>query len=223
MDGATLGKVIHQDPRFASLSLIMMTSIGSKEDGRFYTDLGFCAYFTKPTSMTDLYNTLVLVSAHKKNNISTVETLQQSSQHDGAQLVAVGRDSYPQQKSHRVLLVEDNPVNQLVAEGMLEDLAVEVDVASTGLEAIAALTKVSSVMPYELIFMDCQMPDMDGYEATRAIRAGEACSINLHIPIIIDLDTHYTFFYILSHEIHPYKPYKCCYNTPDLKESPSQG
>lgn len=77
----------------------------------------------------------------------------------------------------RVLVVEDNPANQLVAEGMLRSLGCDVDVAGNGLEGLRLLES----QPYELVFMDCQMPEMDGYEVTRRWRAMEAGS---HLPIV---------------------------------------
>ena len=83
---------------------------------------------------------------------------------------------------HRVLLVEDNKVNQMVATGILQRLGLRVDVADNGLDAIGKLTTCG--MPYNLIFMDCQMPEMDGYEATQQIREGNAGTENQRIPII---------------------------------------
>ena len=68
-----------------------------------------------------------------------------------------------------VLVAEDNPINQLVATRMLAKLGVGADVAANGRKAVA----MSELQPYDLIFMDCHMPEMDGYEATRAIRLAE--------------------------------------------------
>ena len=80
----------------------------------------------------------------------------------------------------RILLVEDNPVNQKVALAMLKKLGFRTDVVANGLEAVKALQTV----PYDLVLMDCQMPEMDGFEATRAIRQKESAASNPCIPII---------------------------------------
>ncbi|NJK99316.1 MAG: response regulator [Spirulinaceae cyanobacterium SM2_1_0] len=84
----------------------------------------------------------------------------------------------------RLLLVEDNRVNQLVARGLLQQLGLTVDVASTGREALHILAQAAPGDPYELILMDCLMPELDGYEATRQIRAGAAGDRYRQTPII---------------------------------------
>ena len=82
--------------------------------------------------------------------------------------------------NRKILLVEDNEINQFVAEGILEDFGVMVDISSNGIEALESLNNDS----YALVLMDCQMPEMDGYEATAKIRCGEAGEKNKKIPII---------------------------------------
>ncbi len=84
----------------------------------------------------------------------------------------------------RILLVEDNPTNQIVAQGMLETMGLYADIAANGLEAIESIQLSTNILPYSIVLMDCQMPEMDGYDATRAVRAGEAGESNKSIPII---------------------------------------
>jgi two-component system sensor histidine kinase/response regulator len=90
--------------------------------------------------------------------------------------------SETREKSTRILLVEDNMINREVAMGLLEDLGFAIDCAENGVEAIHTLTH--SELPYTLVLMDCQMPIMDGYEATRQMRSGAAGKMAQNIPII---------------------------------------
>ena len=84
----------------------------------------------------------------------------------------------------RILLVEDNQINQIVARDMLQDMGLDADIAGSGVEALKAIQKTDDTLPYELILMDCQMPEMDGYEATGNIRQGNVGDNNKNIPII---------------------------------------
>jgi CheY-like chemotaxis protein len=84
----------------------------------------------------------------------------------------------------RILLVEDNATNQIVAQGMLESFGLSADIAANGIEAIEAIKLASTTLPYTVVLMDCQMPEMDGYEATKAVRLGQALRVNQSIPIV---------------------------------------
>lgn len=175
MDGASLGKMMQEDAVLKKIPLIMMTSIGNVREPGYFAQIGFKAYFTKPVTCSDLYDALVVVldggSAVGNTEMVTREQLKQikSSVHE----------SRP-----RILLVEDNLVNQEVAKGMLKGLGYEVITALHGLEALDILSKNDSEDAIAAILMDCQMPKMDGYETTKAIRHGSHGIENTAIPII---------------------------------------
>jgi two-component system sensor histidine kinase/response regulator len=84
----------------------------------------------------------------------------------------------------KVLLVEDNNINRLVVEGVLQDLVLSLDMAQNGQEALDAMLSCDPSDPYALVIMDCQMPVMDGYDTTRAIRQGKAGLHYKDIPVI---------------------------------------
>lgn len=84
----------------------------------------------------------------------------------------------------RLLLAEDNMINQLVAEGIINQFGLEIEIANNGVQVLELLTHSNSKSPYHLIFMDCQMPKLDGYQTTQKIRAGDAGDIYKTIPIV---------------------------------------
>jgi len=180
MDGETLGKLLVADQRFNHMKLIMMTSMASHGDAKKFRKLGFSAYFSKPTNTSDLFNALAAASKdglklQSAKPLVTNELLQSLSH--GAELPSWS-------DGIRILLVDDNHINQMVAQGVLNDLGLQADIANHGKEAIESLMLTYNTLPYSLLLMDCQMPEMDGYEATRAIRAGEAGEQYRTIPIV---------------------------------------
>ena len=186
MDGAELAKIIRNNPSYNSMSLVMMTSMGARGDAQYYADIGFAAYFDKPTIAEDLYDALALILDRSDTQAATSTLL---TSHNLADL----RDNCSAETAHhqlaqfagqRLLLVEDNSINQLVALGILEDFGLAADVASNGLEAIETLQKSDKATPYAMILMDCQMPVMDGFVTTRNIRKGDAGDHYRDIPIV---------------------------------------
>jgi PAS domain S-box-containing protein len=168
-DGAELGRQIKADSRLSATRLIALTSSGQRGDGQKFAEIGFVGYLLKPITQRDLTGCLMLVFAPR------VET---------EAPVLITRHELRAQRARtrvRILLAEDNPVNQKVASRVLEKLGYRVDVVVNGKEALTAW----GTGRYDVILMDCQMPEMDGYEATRQIRMQEASTRSeLHIPII---------------------------------------
>jgi len=158
MDGETLGKTIKDDPALRDTVLVMMTSIGARGDAIRFEKAGFAVYLTKPVKRSQLFNCLMTTICCKPfghtspNKIITRHTVAEKSK----------------QKT-RILLAEDNIINQRVALKILEKLGYRADVVANGLEALRALEMIH----YDMVLMDVQMPEMDGLEATIEIRKRE--------------------------------------------------
>jgi len=163
MNGLQLAKAIKADPLLSSMRLILMNPLVNKAESENVRRAGFAAHLTKPIRYHQLHQCLI-------NVLNRAETLPPSIGKKEPELIRKGL-SIP------ILLVDDNPVNQKVAVRMLKTLGYQVDVAANGLEAVEAVKQ----RPYAGIFMDCLMPEMDGFEATMAIRAQEGFS---SLPII---------------------------------------
>ena len=169
MDSLQLARAIKKDPNLAPTRLILLTSMGRLGDGEAARRAGIEAYLTKPVRQSDLYDSLAAVMGAAEEPSKTEASL-------------VTRHTLRENRANvhaRLLLAEDNEVNQKVAVRMLEKLGYRADVAEDGLEALEALQNYS----YAAVLMDCQMPNMDGYEATADIRRREE-ETGRHIPII---------------------------------------
>jgi CheY-like chemotaxis protein len=170
IDGIELARLIKEDEHLASTHLILLTSVGMRGDAEKAKSAGIEAYLTKPVRQSYLYDAIVTVREASRENAVEKE----------AQLVT--RHTIREQRgtSHvRVLVAEDNAVNQKVAVKMLERLGYRADVAADGKEAVESLSRI----PYAAVLMDVQMPEMGGYEATAEIRKRER-SRNHHTPVI---------------------------------------
>lgn len=170
-DGLELGQRISADPRLKDTRLILLTSSGQRGDARRCAELGFAGYLLKPVSRHDLVECMLLVMA------ATGEAWQ-----SGSHPIVTRQEvrANRARSGHRILLAEDNVVNQKVAVAVLEKLGHQVDTVPNGREAIEAWRSGR----YDLILMDCQMPELDGYEATREIRRIEAAAGKLRMPIV---------------------------------------
>jgi len=156
MDGLELARRIKANPRIAATSLILVTSTPARSEAAKFDEAGFAAYLTKPVRQATLRDTIATVMGLRTRSQGVVQPL-------------VTVHSLARQRSRarlRVLVADDNQVNLRVAGRILEKAGISTDVVSNGQEVLDALERI----PYDMILMDCQMPVMDGYEATRRIR-----------------------------------------------------
>ncbi|MBU0945925.1 MAG: response regulator [Proteobacteria bacterium] len=168
IDGLEVARLIKKDPAINKTKIIMLTSVGIRGDARLAQEAGVKIYLTKPIRQSDLYNSLV---ALMKGDQMTDDQL--ITQYNFKKAVT--------RFNAHVLVAEDNIVNQQVAQGVLTKLGCKVDLTMNGQEAVESFKNSR----YDIIFMDCQMPLMDGYEATAAIRRMEDLETNAtRIPVI---------------------------------------
>ncbi len=163
--GEDLGRAIKGDPSLESMPLIMLTSSPDSGDAARMKEIGFGGYLTKPIKQTLLHDAIAAVvgqgGGSPQTEIVTRHTVRER-----------------RLSSARILLVEDNSVNQKVASRILERLGYRCDVAGNGQEGLDAVRD----RPYDLVLMDCQMPVLDGYQATRRIR--ELSEPVCRVPVI---------------------------------------
>jgi CheY-like chemotaxis protein len=166
MDGLDLARAIKTDPVLAPIRMILLSSVSQRGQRAAAQQAGITASLTKPVRQSLLYNCLITVIG-----AAATPTVISPLAHHPAEP--------PPQMHVRVLVAEDNVINQKVAVRLLEKLGCRIDVAANGQEAVTMLVQFA----YDVIFMDCQMPEMDGFAATAAIRQREA-STGRHVPII---------------------------------------
>lgn len=168
MDGVELAKRIQEIKDYDDTRLVMFSSVVQRGDAKKMQKAGFSGYLTKPMQQADLMSVLEKVSGLSRADSN--ETF-----------VTRHTPAKKKQYNAKILIVDDVTTNQVVLQSLLSKFGIKVDKAKNGLEALAALR---SAVNYDLVYMDCQMPEMDGYEATREIRNTNNININHSIPVV---------------------------------------
>jgi PAS domain S-box-containing protein len=168
MDGFALTERIRQMPELSTAIIMMLTSAGHRGDAARCQELGIAAYLLKPIRQSELREAIARVLGAREQN-GAVPLITRYSLGDALEPIAV----------LRVLVAEDNAVNQRLATRLLEKRGHRVTLSRNGREAVEALANQA----FDLVLMDVQMPEMDGFEATAAIREKEKHN-GAHVPII---------------------------------------
>jgi CheY-like chemotaxis protein len=166
-DGFALAEAIRNEPAIAGAAVMMLTSAGQPGDAARCRDLGVAAYLTKPIRRSELSAAMLLAVGARPT--------------DGRPPLVTRHSLRERRPPARILLVEDNEINQLVARNLLERRGHAVAVAANGREALAALDAAAA--PFDCVLMDVQMPEMDGFECTAIIRRREHGTA-AHLPIV---------------------------------------
>ena len=166
MDGFTLAEQILQNPNWRSATVLMLSSAGLRGDAERCRKLGVAAYLTKPIKQSELLEAILTALGRMPQKEARPSLVTRHSLRERRTLL-------------RILLAEDNAVNQLLAIRLLEKRGHTVTLAANGNEALAAIQNGE----FDLILMDVQMPEMDGFQVTAAIRRKESAT-GAHIPII---------------------------------------
>ena len=167
-DGLELARLVRRDPALDCVRLLLMVPISFDVPTQVLSKLRVQHWFTKPVSQWQMSDYLRQLA----NSEGTA--------HEASAAPSAAPVSLVAELALRVLVVEDNPVNQAVATAMLEALGCQCDLASTGREALDAVARCS----YDVALMDCQMPEMDGYQATRELRRRELATGAPRLKII---------------------------------------
>lgn len=176
MNGLELVAKLRSMDRFRTSRIVLLTALHEGGLGEKAIAAGCNAFLTKPIRQSQLHDCLRSLSESGTYTVSSIKKVSEGAE-DSIRALVKEKDSGKQ--INNVLLVEDNPTNQIVAGIELNNLGFTVTTANNGEEAV----EMSSNNDYAIIFMDCQMPVMDGYEATRTIRKREA-KTGKHVPIV---------------------------------------
>jgi PAS domain S-box-containing protein len=168
-DGEEFGNIIRKEPLYNSVKLILLTKLSQLNEMNELSEKGFSGYLIKPVKHHQLYSNLAKIKTKSTTDFTNIQ-MQENTDNDIDTII----------KSIKILVVEDNPINQLVITSILKKIGYHADTIQNGIECLKATKETC----YDLIFMDCQMPELDGYEATKLIRKESHSETNSDVVII---------------------------------------
>jgi CheY-like chemotaxis protein len=181
MDGEMLGRALRADPRFADLALIMLTSSAQRGEATRMLEAGYDVYLTKPlTRASRLLDSIATASARRSARLADALLAAPPATPAGAPgTIPAAAAASVEAADATVLIVDDNATNRLLAQRVLSKLGIASETAEDGAQAVAALQQ----RRWSLVLMDCQMPVLDGFEATQQIRELEK-SLGRRTPVV---------------------------------------
>jgi CheY-like chemotaxis protein len=176
MDGMAVARAIQTDETLRGTRIVVLTSLAHHPEEANYRNLGIAAYLTKPVKQSRLFDCIASAIGQSEDPARPIVPAPSAAAQAGA----------PRPQALRVLMAEDNAVNQKVALRQLSKLGFAANAVANGKEVLSAIERLR----YDVILMDCQMPEMDGYEATRRIRQVEAANPGRPRHYIVALTAH---------------------------------
>ncbi|MBV1919344.1 MAG: response regulator, partial [Pseudomonadales bacterium] len=176
INGLTLASRIHSNAHYSAMKMILMVEQTETVNESDLLDAGISFYFHNPATTVDLIQALSIVEIGKEVKSASLPVASCD--------LTLHKEPPTDNETFHILVVDDTEINRIITSNLLADVGLTYETANNGIEALERLRSTKESRPYNLVLMDCQMPKMDGYEATREIRKENSGRLDKFIPII---------------------------------------